>query len=316
MLDSNGLTKELNNFILACQFTADKIRETKPDAVGHLGDTYHIQEFIPVPVIWGSHIGEKLISDACKELNIPYYRLLGNHDLWSETQLIHSLSGFENYGEIIINPIIKDIKGLKVGFLPYRSSYAWNYSNIQAMEKSADLLCCHNEFIGAAYNSGKSVEEGLSPNIKIPTISGHMHLVQKVGNVYFPGSTVLNMFVTDDEERIGGICVYDSETKNIERHINTYSRHYLKTTIDKIKFLDPKRYVLQLLLDPEVNIEQLREELSEYMFTPIYKSSHSINNRMRESYTGFETTDPKVILKDFVLKDRPDVAKVIERLFK
>ncbi len=315
IIEPNGLTKEMNNSITGCSFVADKIKETKPDAVIHLGDSYHIQEFVPVSVIWGSNVGESLIWDACKELEIPYYRILGNHDLWSENQMINSITGLARYGKIILNPEIIDVGNIKVGLLPFRSSYAWNLSNIQSMEKSTSLICCHNEFVGARYNSGKEVEEGLSPNIKVPVISGHMHLTQKIGNVFFPGSVILNMFVTDDEDRIGGVCVFDSETKQIQRYTNNYSRHYLKTTIDKIKFLDPNRYVLQLLIDSDVDIEQLREELPEYMFTPIYKSSSNVNSKMRESYSGFETTDPKTILKNFVSKDRPEVISVIERLF-
>src|SRR5208283_2319163 len=248
MYSTNGLTHETNNILRGCAFVRDTIEKTKPDTVVFLGDWYHNIDSIPVTALHATSIGLSTIWNICKNMCIKHYLLTGNHDMYANAIFsVTNLAGY--FDEIVTKPIIYDVKGISVGFLPY-GSRSFLYSKIYEMISGSDVLLTHCDYNGAKYENGFVVTDSLDPVEDKVTLSGHVHVSQTIGKVNYCGSIVQNKFFTNNYKNCGGSIQYNSETNKVKWFKNTYSKHYVKIKGDnfleeiKKNSLDPEHCVL------------------------------------------------------------------------
>jgi hypothetical protein len=99
-------------------------------------------------------------------------------------QTPHALLAYEDLIMIVDRPVVFDYSL----YLPY---YADPNLFHGAVEQAAgfEKIYCHQEFNGAMYDNGFFAPHGADPSLMdVPTISGHIHTPQKLGQVWYPGA--------------------------------------------------------------------------------------------------------------------------------
>lgn len=313
-LDSNGLTRELNNIIRGCTFVADMIRSVKPDVVICSGDIFHNMELIPVRVLHGVDIGLSEIKEACKETSSYHINIPGNHDIYNEVNMITSVSILRGYfDKVIFRYTELTHAGVSIALMPYTSDRSQIYHSMIDAKANCDVLSCHMDFDGAFYDNLHPIQGGLSASTGIPTFSGHLHLAHDIGDVSFIGSLFQHRFVQANDKYVGGILVYDTDTKTRTRVKNNYSKHYIKaySSADVLRF-DPDRYVFQVSTrEPKDVVEAA---LVGYTYTYIH--SKEISDGIKTTYINSRVDDPLVLLKNHIESDNPDAIEVYHNVIK
>ena len=196
---------------------ATKIAEDQDvDKIVILGDLHHTHSVVRVEVLnfWlGVFIGYSLKRDCIL--------LVGNHDVnnhkESEDTRLHSLEPYSILPGVTVVERPTIIEG--VGFMPYihdpqRFLEAAKAFNTEGVE----TIVCHNTFIGALYENNFPAPDGIDidsvPQKQI--ISGHIHMQQQVGKVWYPGSPMWMTLGDANQEK--GICVVSfSKTNEITK---------------------------------------------------------------------------------------------------
>jgi DNA repair exonuclease SbcCD nuclease subunit len=149
------------------------------------GDLYDTHAIIHAEV---QYHWRKFFHDA-KNVFRDVYVIKGNHDapgaagsvataLWAHVDQAHC---------VMDGPLLMPEN--RVLFCPYTSGdqlVAW----AKAHAEVADILFCHQTFDGSRYDNGFYAGDGVDPEL-IPqetVISGHIHLPQRFGKVWYPGA--------------------------------------------------------------------------------------------------------------------------------
>jgi hypothetical protein len=310
-VDENGLTLELNNILRGLDFVADTIAKVKPDAVFLPGDLYHTPESLTASVIYASSIGLSKVKAACDELGIPFYIMPGNHDILNDKLGINTISTLSGYAELLFENQVLDFGSCKVGVVQFNSDKGVVAQNLKEISEQCDVLVTHLDFKGARYETGKMSDSVIEANLPIPVISGDIHLPQKVGSVHYIGSLVQNRFNRTDMEGIGGVLVYDTDTKKFTRHKNTWSKHYVKIEdMSQMVELDPEYCVLQVRC-PNLNEKDLKDlGFFEYVHLPIPETVSQV--QVGASIVNVEK--PEEALRNFVTENRPDALFLLNEI--
>lgn len=309
-IEENGLSQELNNIILGFRFVADMVKKKKPKALFFLGDMYHTPEALPTSVIFGSSVALELVKDACIETDCKFYIMEGNHDILSDTFGINSISTLGGYGEIIKEDGVIDIDGFQIWVAKFQSDKEKVGASLEKGKKY-DLIITHLDFKGARYETGKVSNSRVSPNLDVPVISGDIHLPQDIGDVSYIGSLVQNRFNRCDLDGVGGVLIFNTETKKITRIPNKYSKHYVKIEdLSQLEGLPPERCVLQVKcpLPDEESVKLL--EGFEYIHIPIpdYKEQVEVNKKI------MSMERPDKILRSFLADERPETVALFDEV--
>lgn len=312
-IDSNGLTKELNNFITGFDFVRDCILTHKPAAVFCLGDVFHLTETQTTLTLHGCYLAMDKVDKACKELGIEHHIMFGQHDLVNEIHKVTSISLLNGFGKVHVEDSIVDINGFRVYLIPFKTSKGRLYTSLVEAQTVGDLICTHADFMGVKYENGANSESALSAELTKTCISGDIHLPQRVGSVTYPGSLLQHRFSQYDLERVGGCLIYNTDDQRITHIPNTYSKHYVKVRdLQKGLSFDPSKVLLQIVSStPREEVDKLFKDY-EYWYLPEIQAKEAVNR----SYESFSLHNPKTLLTNYIREHRPEALTVVQEVLK
>ncbi len=174
----------------------------KPDAVINLGDTLDSHGVIRAEVmsLMVDHI------DSITNAGYPYYQLLGNHEFNKPSdKTYHSLKALKGRPNHYVVDERMDIAAGRITLLPYIVKPG------DFPRDTGELVFCHQTFLGADYGYVKP-GEGVEPNDIAAEfiVSGHIHLRQHFGKVFYPGSPFAQS--ANDIGQTKGAFLIDTET--------------------------------------------------------------------------------------------------------
>lgn len=310
-IEENGLSHELNNIILGYKFVANMVVKRKPRALFFLGDVFHHPESVSTAALYGASIAWGMVRDACIEVGIPFYYFEGNHDILSDIFGINSVAILQGFGEWIKEDQVIDIDGFRVWAAKFNSNKEKVAASLEKGKKY-DLVITHLDFKGARYETGKLSNSRISPNLDVPIISGDIHLPQDVGDVSYVGSLVQNRFNRTDLSAVGGVLIFNMETKKVTRIPNKLSRHYVKIEdLSQLDGLPPDRVVLQVKcpLPDEESIKALEGYMYVHVPMPDFKEQVEVNKKI------MSMEKPDKILRNWLADEKPEIVSLFDEVF-
>jgi hypothetical protein len=313
MMDTNGLTKELNNKILGWKFVANQIRLYKPKIVINHGDIVQSTENQSAQVIHAMSLCFKLVRDACKDVNATSLLFPGNHDFLSENRLITNIGLCEAWVDhFILTTDYINIKDYRISVIPYCSNTGKVYMDLQDGDVNSDLQVTHHDFKNCMYESGIRSYSHLDPTgYNKPIISGDIHVPQTVGSVHYIGSLLQDRFSQDDLNYVGGVLLMDMHTNEVTRIPNNLSKHYVRVRdIDKFmnKDISPDRCVLQVITNK--NNDEVAEIFKGYEYNRVPLIEERSTDRI--IHKEFSMSDPADIMRGYVSEDNPNALDEFE----
>lgn len=153
----------------------------KADAIVFLGDMHNNFSLtnIHVTAFWTRRL------QWLKPLMKNVFLVVGNHDMTGDgNPHPNALLPYRDLATVISQQ--QDFNNIL--FLPYYSDP--NLFKQRIKESPRKLIICHQEFNGAQFDNGFYAPGGVDPAIlgDKKVISGHIHLPQKFGNVWYPGA--------------------------------------------------------------------------------------------------------------------------------
>jgi len=209
-----------------------KERVKPGDIIVHLGDLFDNRNVIPINLLnYGLQIIEEMSQIA------PFHIIIGNHDLWSRSASeINTIRPFKYIPNVHIyeKPTKIEFNGKSILMMPYIEK---RKDQIEILKKysGTDYLFCHSDLNGAKMhltsvahkNHDKIDPSDFSGFSKVRT--GHIHLVQSIGNITFVGS-IFQMDRNDYGDQ-KGIFVLDTQTDEEEFIPNTISPVFKKVKV-------------------------------------------------------------------------------------
>lgn len=209
------------------------VRE-KPEGIIIMGDLFDTHSIMRVEILWlWRGFFQKMRALGYNHNNI--WILVGNHDQVSPGSEQHALVALEQFADIIDTPTAHG----EMFFVPYvhtAEDFAdmlvpirdWMKNWAKEPELFSDgkapgppyYLFCHQTFQGALYENGFYDPAGfpleLVADFKL-VISGHVHKVQKLGNVLYVGSPYHAGFADAGEKK--ALWIFNSDTGKMEKTI-------------------------------------------------------------------------------------------------
>lgn len=153
--------------------------------------------------------------------------LVGNHDLSGESGGVSALEPFRHFPGVLVIDRPVELNG--VNYFPF-------FRNIKDFEAecrklpAGSLLVCHQSLNGAQFQNGFYDPHGADPTATshlLGVISGHVHVVQKVSNWWFPGTPYPQSF--DDAGVTKGVFEISLAKTGytVSRHITFDMPHYV-----------------------------------------------------------------------------------------
>ena len=177
------------------------IRDTSPDLVVNLGDTFDTH------AVLRSEILHEFIEHVKRNSHVRYVYVLGNHDMFKPNDsTYHALRPFK---KLIKNLTVVDEplhdKQLGISFVPYIHDHS-------EFPLNTERICvAHQTFIGADYgyyrpDVGVDADKLASDIV----VSGHVHKRQSFGKVVYPGTPVAVDMNDVDQQK--GLMLLNSDT--------------------------------------------------------------------------------------------------------
>jgi DNA repair exonuclease SbcCD nuclease subunit len=157
---------------------------TPPDRVVFLGDLLHTHAIVRVEVLefWRRWLFQ--ISSF-----VPVTILVGNHDMTGDySSKATALSLFAS-GRVTV--VDEPLAEGAIGFLPYIHSQEEFIDSANGLvSRGVRTIVCHQSFSGSKFENGYFDPHGINPDLLTATliISGHIHMQQKFGKVWHPGT--------------------------------------------------------------------------------------------------------------------------------
>jgi DNA repair exonuclease SbcCD nuclease subunit len=198
-------------------------RTERPTRVILLGDVFHTHAVVRSEVLREFTAFVVSMSSIA-----PLICVVGNHDMASATQeSVHALEPFKQYTNVTVVDIPTVIDGDL--FIPFCSSAdAW----LLAFDAfpTVKRVYCHQPFLGADMGFVKSIDGVPVPTRGTPIISGHIHIAQQLGDVWFPGSLYAQESADADQTK-GAYLVTSQSHRLIEAPMPRW-RNFHATTAD------------------------------------------------------------------------------------
>lgn len=197
------------------------IRAESPELTVLMGDLFDTHSIVRVEImtLWIR------FAERMKKEGYEIISLVGNHDQASPGSELNSLICLEPYMIIADRPMTYR----QMGFIPYYHSQ----SEFEAAARSLvgggrEILFVHQTFQGAQYENGFFDPDGFSTETLKEfkwVISGHVHKIQRLGNILYVGSPYHANFNDAGEKK--AIFVMDTEnpkliTKILKSPLPTY----------------------------------------------------------------------------------------------
>lgn len=189
-----------NDSIKFLKWFEDIARETNPDWIVSLGDDFDSHAILRSEILseYRKHI------DSLVAISREVYFLVGNHDCYKPSDIkYHALQSFKDiYSNLTIVDKRIDIDNFT--FTPY----IHDTNNFPTDTK--EICFTHNMFMGS--DSGNMRFKSGIDSTKIDAeiiISGHIHMKQTVGKVFYPGTPFSHN--ADDIDQIKGVHLFDTD---------------------------------------------------------------------------------------------------------
>lgn len=194
------------------------IKENKIDTVIHLGDFFDRRKYVNFSTL--SSVRKRFI-EVFETLGIKMYVVLGNHDTYyRNTNNINSIQELFHGNETFIlvdNPMDIEFDNLCISLIPWITKENHDSSVDYIRNSSCRVMCGHFEISGFQVMSGVKHTHGLSVsdfNKFEMVLSGHFHLKQSSGNIFYLGSQYQMNFGDVNSKK--GFHVLDTETMNLD----------------------------------------------------------------------------------------------------
>lgn len=206
-----------------------KLRQDNIKTVIILGDTWENRKHININSL---EEARKMFFDVLLENDIQVISILGNHDVfYRNTNEINSMSIIEEaYSNV---KVVHEYEEISIGNSSFGLMSWINNENLDRNLKriksaNTKYLCLHGEIKGFEMTKGVIAESGLDQDLFSgydEVFSGHFHIKNKIGNIYYIG----NPFQTnwDDLGSDRGFHIYDSETDTMNFIKNDYENYDL-----------------------------------------------------------------------------------------
>jgi len=219
--------KRLGECVRTAKWLAKLIKDTWPDLVANLGDTFNDHSSLDVPSLCTGVRVIDIISRACKARGAEFIVIPGNHDAYSEDY--SSLEAIKG-ATIVWEPSTFD--GI-VGALPFTKDYKKATQWIQELEKKVPIVLAHTDVqdAGPFFRSDIGVR---STDFRGPIYAGHYHHPHSVGSFEFVGSVLHHNFSDEELEDVprGALMLHirkkDGKILKSERFGNPHSAIYHK----------------------------------------------------------------------------------------
>lgn len=236
--DGTKYTTRLNMIINTFKWMYDKFNAENVDIIVNCGDLFDSHNLRSEEI---SAMSEALSYSK----GIPEYHVLGNHEILDKRRNFYATALLSNYNNItVVDVPLKTDMGLS--FLPYMEPEDVN--NCLSMIKN-DYLFSHIDIQGSRLNQFYTMDTGVETQ-KLKDLfkfvfNGHIHTYQNLGdNIYNVGATTSYSF-SDDSSRMPGICVFDTDTKVLQRFGNPYAIRFMTVNCET----DNEYNALKILLD-------------------------------------------------------------------
>jgi hypothetical protein len=321
-LDSNGLTRELNNILTGVDFICECLYKYKPKILVGLGDTVQVTEFQTCQTLHGIYLAYRKLRATCKDTGTEHWYFDGNHDILNENKGISNTGLIEAWVDRFIKePEIIERFGYKFGCIPYSSNVGTVYELLTQYQDNCLVGLTHQNFKDCMYESGQRSDSYLPNQYNFPILSGDIHLPQEIGSVHYGGSLIQNKFNKSDLNQIGGCLLFSVDELNNRKVIrlpNTKSKHYVRIydkdlcDDEKMMLLPKERVCLQVI--SSWNKEKISERLSgyEYFIIPEFKQDES--NKV--TYSNYNIIEPLDLLRNHIQEENPNNLLILNDILK
>ncbi len=229
-----------------------------------LGDTFEDRKSVNIA---GLHAAREMFFDEAKERGIKIIALLGNHDVFYRNT--NEVNSMDILGAAYPNMhIVKEYEEFKFGEKIFGMMSWVNNENLSKNmdiiknTSKANYLLGHFEVAGFEMTKGNVAEKGFSQETFSKfemTLSGHFHIKNKIGNIYYIG----NPFQTnwDDYGSDRGFHIYDTETDEFSFIKNTYENYDVliyqnDTDIDSFDYSQYEGKIVKILVNKLAELNQ------------------------------------------------------------
>ena len=192
----------------------------------HMGDVTDRRKFISFKT--ASDFRQKFINRFA-ELGIDLHLIIGNHDTYykntNEVNSMEELVGSDRC-KIYTGPEVVDFDGVPIQFIPWIND--GNYAkSMKALSSSpAQILMGHLEVNGFEMHKGHMAEGSYDKELFRRfdlCFSGHFHHKSDDGHIYYLGTPYEITWSDYNDQK--GFHIFDTETRELERIVNTYTLH-------------------------------------------------------------------------------------------
>ena len=203
----------------------------------HLGDVVDRRKFISFKI--ANDFRQRFINRFA-ELGIDLHIIIGNHDTYykntNEVNSMEELVGKDRCN-IYTGPEVVEFDGVPIQFIPWINANNYDESMTALSHSPAQIAMGHLEVNGFEMHKGHfadgSYDKELFRRFDI-VMSGHFHHKSDDGQIYYLG-TPYEIYWNDYEDP-RGFHIFDTETRELERIVNTYrifeKVYYDDTTTD------------------------------------------------------------------------------------
>ena len=224
------------------------LKENNITNVFQLGDLFDRRKFINFNTL---ALSKQYFFDQIADLELKFYTLLGNHDIfWKESLEVNStglvLGEYSQYINLIDKPTpIAFPDGTTIDLIPWicKENQKEVFEFID--ESKSDLCFGHFEIAGFPMYKGMVGHHGLSHEMFAKyerVLSGHYHTRSKQENIEYIGTPYEMTWQDYNDPR--GFCVFDTETRELEFIRNPYTIHEKITYDDKNQ--DPDASIIDI----------------------------------------------------------------------
>jgi len=277
----------IENFFKEQLFPLLKSEFRPGDILVHCGDTFDSRQSINLYVM---NKGLDLMEELSQIL--PVYSIIGNHDIFMKySNEINSMKLFKHVPNLHVfeSPqMMQSIEtGKKLFFLPWVEEHGEFRDIIQDPVNSADVMFCHSDVKGIAFNRYVKIEEGTEIecfNGYHRVYSGHIHFAQKYKNVRMLGTPY--ELTRSDSGNPKSIWMLDLETDEERCWENTVSPKFL-------------RYRLEWILEHSIDeLQQLfKNNFVDILITPQWSLKFPFGQFI-ENFTGYRRINHVIISED------------------
>lgn len=224
------------------------LKENNITNVFQLGDLFDRRKFINFNTL---ALSKQYFFDQIADLELKFYTLLGNHDIfWKESLEVNStglvLGEYSQYINLIDKPTpVAFPDGTTIDLIPWicKENQKEVFEFID--ESKSDLCFGHFEIAGFPMYKGMVGHHGLSHEMFAKyerVLSGHYHTRSKQENIEYIGTPYEMTWQDYNDPR--GFCVFDTETRELEFIKNPYTIHEKITYDDKNQ--DPDASIIDI----------------------------------------------------------------------